>query len=275
MITRPALKWLGGKASIIDTLRQHLPAGKRLVEPFVGSGAVFLNTDYDSYLLCDINSDLINFHNVAKNLPDQLIREAHNLFKEQADEVGYYAVRADFNLRCDSNFLYRAAQFLYLNRHGFNGVCRYNLSGDFNVPFGHRKAPYFPEDEIHSFSEKAQAKKAIFLCCTFQESIRMARTGDVIYCDPPYIPTSATANFTSYHTDGFTSDQQRKLACMLRIAARRGRHVVVSNSETVAALDLYSDFNITTTTARRSVSANAAGRTRAGEIIATMEAANV
>lgn len=267
---RPALKWLGSKASIIDTLRQHLPEGKRLVEPFVGSGAVFLNTDYDSYLLTDINNDLINFHNTAKTLPDVLIREARNLFKDHSDEAGYYAVRASFNQGCDSNFLYRAAQFLYLNRHGFNGVCRYNLKGDFNVPFGHRKAPYFPEEEIYAFSEKARDKKAIFLCCTFQESIRMANAGDVIYCDPPYIPASTTANFTSYHTDGFTSDQQRKLACMLRIAAHRGRNVVASNSETTTALDLYSDFNITSITARRSVSANAAGRARVGEIIASM-----
>ncbi|WP_309146123.1 DNA adenine methylase [Serratia marcescens] len=75
-MNRTALKWLGSKARIIDTLRQHLPEGRRLVEPFVGSGAVFLNTDYDSYLLCDINSDLINFHNVAKNHPEVLIREA-------------------------------------------------------------------------------------------------------------------------------------------------------------------------------------------------------
>ncbi|MGP1014289.1 Dam family site-specific DNA-(adenine-N6)-methyltransferase [Serratia sp. CY66712] len=273
-MNRPALKWLGSKASIIDTLRQHLPAGKRLVEPFVGSGAVFLNTDYESYLLCDINSDLINFHNVAKNLPDVLIREARNLFTEHASEAGYYAVRADFNLGCDSNFLYRAAQFLYLNRHGFNGVCRYNLRGEFNVPFGHRKAPYFPEAEIRAFAEKAQATKAVFLCCTFQEAIRMAQAGDVIYCDPPYIPASATANFTSYHTDGFTSEQQRKLARMLRIAAKRGRHVVASNSETDAARALYSDFTITTATARRSVSAKAASRATAGEIIATLEAVN-
>lgn len=100
----------------------------------------------------------------------------------------------------------------------------------------------------------------------------MARAGDVIYCDPPYIPASTTANFTSYHTDGFTSEQQQKLARMLRIAAKRGRHVVASNSETTAALELYSDFDITTTTARRSVSAAAAGRARAGEIIATMRA---
>lgn len=269
---RTPLKWLGSKAGIIDTLRQYLPKGKRLVEPFVGSGSVFLNTDYDSYLLCDINSDLINFHNVAKELPEPLIRETRNLFSEHGDELGYYTVRADFNLRCDSNFLYRAAQFLYLNRHGFNGVCRYNLSGSFNVPFGHRKSPYFPEDEIRAFSEKAKAKKAVFLCRTFQEAIRMARAGDVIYCDPPYIPASTTANFTSYHTDGFTSEQQKKLARMLRIAAKRGRHVVASNSETAAALELYSDFDITTTTARRSVSAAAAGRARAGEIIATMRA---
>lgn len=270
-MNRSPLKWLGSKAGIIDTLRHHLPAGKRLVEPFVGSASVFLNTDYDNYLLTDINGDLINFHNMAKNLPEVLIREARNLFRQHGDELGYYAVRADFNLRCDSNFLYRAAQFLYLNRHGFNGVCRYNLSGEFNVPYGHRKTPpYFPEAEIRAFSEKANATKAVFLCCTFEESIRMARPGDVIYCDPPYIPASATANFTGYHTNGFTESQQRKLCRMLRVAARRGCAVVASNSETAAALDLYSDFSITTTTARRSVSANAAGRNRAGEIIATM-----
>lgn len=267
---RTPLKWLGSKAGIIDTLRQHLPEGKRLIEPFVGSGSVFLNTDYDSYLLTDINSDLINFHNVAKNLPDALIREARNLFNEHTAEAGYYTVRADFNLRCDSNFLYRAAQFLYLNRHGFNGVCRYNLSGEFNVPFGHRKAPYFPEEEIRAFAEKVNAKQVFFLCCTFQEAIRMALPEDVIYCDPPYIPASATANFTGYHTNGFTSDPQRKLVRMLRVASRRGCHVVASNSETPVALDLYSDFNIATVTARRSVSAKATSRAPVGEIIASM-----
>lgn len=269
-MNKPALKWLGSKARIIDTLRQHLPEGKRLVEPFVGSGAVFLNTDYDSYLLCDINSDLINFHNVAKNHPEVLIREARYLFNTHPEQAGYYAVRADFNLRCDSNFIYRAAQFLYLNRHTFNGVCRYNLRGEFNSPFGHRKAPYFPEDEIRAFAEKAQAKKAVFLCCTFPEAIRMAQAGDVIYCDPPYIPASATASFTSYHSDGFTNEQQSKLARMLRIAAKLGRHVVASNSETDAAKALYADFAITSITARRSVSAKAASRADAGEIIATM-----
>lgn len=267
---RSPLKWLGSKAGIIDTLRQHLPEGKRLIEPFVGSGSVFLNTDYESYLLFDINCDLINFHNMVKNLPDQLIREARNLFNEHNTEAGYYTVRADFNLRCDSNFLYRAVQFLYLNRHGYNGVCRYNLSGEFNVPFGHRKEPYFPEEEIHAFSEKA--KKAVFMCCSFEEALRFIFPGDVVYCDPPYIPASATANFTSYHTDGFSDKQQLKLSRILRAATYRGCHVVASNSETPAALDLYSDFNITTTTARRSVSAKTVGRARVGEIIASMRA---
>ncbi|HGM6900730.1 TPA: DNA adenine methylase, partial [Serratia marcescens] len=83
---------------------------------------------------------------------------------------------------------------------------------------------------------------------------------------------STTANFTSYHTDGFTSAQQEKLARMLRVAAKRGRHVVASNSETAAARELYSDFTITTATARRSVSAKAASRATADEIIATMRA---
>ena len=59
---KPFLKWAGGKLRIVDRIKALLPPGQRLVEPFVGSGALFLNTDYAAYLLADANADLINLY---------------------------------------------------------------------------------------------------------------------------------------------------------------------------------------------------------------------
>ncbi|MCL0160597.1 Dam family site-specific DNA-(adenine-N6)-methyltransferase, partial [Klebsiella pneumoniae] len=110
-----------------------------------------------------------------------------------------------------------AASFLYLNRHCFNGLYRTNRDGGFNVPFGSYKAPYFPEAEMRLFAEKARDTHALFLCNDFRTSIPYVarnRLDSVIYCDPPYIPTSKTANFTAYGKP-FTLDDHRALVTAL------------------------------------------------------------
>lgn len=268
-INRSPLKWAGSKGRIMPTLLQHLPTGKRLVEPFAGSCSVMLNTDYDEYLITDINDDLINFYEIAKRETSDLINVASSLFLTANSDEQYYIFRKIFNAR-NRDDISRAAIFLYLNRHCFNGICRYNQQGQFNVPYGKYKAPYFPEAEIRFFAEKA--KKATFLCCDFSEALEMAVAGDVIYCDPPYIPVSSTADFTHYHTDGFSADQQFRLARLLARAAENGCHVVASNSDTSISRDLYSRFTLHSITAPRSISCKSDGRKSIGEIIATIPA---
>lgn len=266
-MNRSPLKWAGSKARIMPTLRQHLPTGKRLVEPFAGSCSVMLNTDYDEYLITDINDDLINFYEVAKRETSDLINVASALFLTANSHEQYYIFRKIFNAR-NRDDISRAAIFLYLNRHCFNGICRYNQLGQFNVPYGKYKAPYFPEAEIHFFAEKAN--KATFLCCDFSEALDMAVAGDVIYCDPPYIPVSSTADFTHYHTNGFSADQQFRLARLLARAAENGCHVVASNSDTPISRDLYNRFTLHSITAPRSISCKGDGRQSTGEIIAVI-----
>ncbi|HFH3796596.1 TPA: DNA adenine methylase [Yersinia enterocolitica] len=259
------LKWAGSKGRIMPTLRQHLPAGKRLVEPFAGSCSVMLNTDYDEYLIADINGDLINFYQQLQKDCENIIDLARELFKFDNSEANYYLNRQYFNERELSNE-YRAAMFLYLNRHCHGGICRYNQKGEFNVPYGKYKAPYFPETEIRYFAEKAQ--KATFVCGHFSETLNMTMRGDVVYCDPPYIPTSATANFTHYHSDGFSLITQSLLAEMMVWSSSRGCHAIVSNSDTPIARDLYNRFDIHSITAPRSASCKSDGRKAVGEIIA-------
>src|SRR5476649_809022 len=180
------LKWAGSKSRIMGTLITHLPAGKRLVEPFAGSCAVMMNTDYPEYLLADINPDLINLYRAIQRDADMFIDAAKRYFFGCNDDINYYDIRRLFN--AETSAFQRSLYFLYLNRHCFNGLCRYNREGKFNVPFGKYKHPYFPEQEIRAFAEKSQ--RATFLCCSFSESLNLVRTGDVVYCDPPYLPES-------------------------------------------------------------------------------------
>lgn len=284
---RSILKWPGGKSRVIPDLLPHLPAANCLVEPFVGGASVFLNTDYSRYVLGDINPDLINLYRQITRWPDVVIDAARPLFKVYGDKDGYKWIRDDFNARArdcmvphdmfenspDVAKVIRAAQFLYLNRHGYNGVVRYNRKGGYNVPFGrHKTPPYFPEEQIRLFSEKANDTKAIFLCCPFQNTIKVMAGGDsVIYCDPPYLPASETANFTQYHTEPFTEKHHRQLAAeLLEVNSKYDVSVVISNSDTETTRDIYHRFRLHEISVSRSVSANGITRGSAKEVIGVL-----
>ncbi|SQI30219.1 DNA adenine methylase [Providencia alcalifaciens] len=171
---------------------------------------MFLNTNYDSYVLADINSDLINLYNTVKYRSEAFIEEAQRLFTPEFNtSEQYYLMRKTFNQSDDP--AKRSILFLYLNRHCYNGLCRYNLRGEFNVPFGRYKKPYFPKDELLWFAEKAQ--KATFVTQSYSKTLLDAPMGSVIYCDPPYAPLSETANFTAYHTNSFSAQEHKISLC--------------------------------------------------------------
>ncbi|MCS3425895.1 DNA adenine methylase [Rahnella sp. BIGb0603] len=267
---RTVLKWAGSKIRIMDILKQHLPAGRRLVEPFAGSCAVMMNTDYEEYLIADINPDLINLYQNIKLNPERFIAYARKFFELCNSAEDFYIVRADFNLSSASEE--RAVMFLYLNRHCFNGLCRYNRSGGFNSPYGKYKAPYFPEKEIRAFAEKA--KRATFICCSFDEALAMVLPGDVIYCDPPYLPASSTANFTGYAAACFGKLEHEQLSANLLVLAERSYPVIASNADTREARGLYGKFKIASFDAPRSVGAAAGSIKTAPEIIAKITPKN-
>ncbi|PJG60718.1 Dam family site-specific DNA-(adenine-N6)-methyltransferase [Aeromonas cavernicola] len=264
--TRAFLKWAGGKYSLVEEISERLPAGRVLLEPFVGAGSVFLNTDYEAYVLNDINPDLIGLYNHLKLAPDHFISEAHKLFVAECNsKATYYRLRTQFN-HADSSFE-RALLFLYLNRHGFNGLCRYNKKGGFNVPFGSYKKPYFPEKELWIFAEKAQ--KATFICESYADAIARAEDDWVIYCDPPYAPLSNTASFTSYAAGGFTLDDQAILARLARHAANhKNVPVLISNHDIELTRELYREANLDKLFVKRTISSNGGTRNKVAELLA-------
>ena len=266
---RAFLKWAGGKFGLVEDIQRNLPEADQLVEPFVGAGSIFLNTDYQHYLLADINPDLINLYNLIKTEPDRYIAEARRWFvPENNRKEAYLDVRQTFNGTND--IFYRSLAFLYMNRFGFNGLCRYNKKGGFNVPFGSYKKPYFPEKELWFFAEKAQ--QAEFVCTTYKNTFAQAADNSVVYCDPPYAPLSTTANFTSYSGNGFTLDDQAKLADVAeRTSIERGIPVLISNHDTLLTRRLYHGAHLDVVKVKRTISRNGGGRNKVDELLALFD----
>ncbi|MBJ4108562.1 Dam family site-specific DNA-(adenine-N6)-methyltransferase [Salmonella enterica subsp. enterica serovar Enteritidis] len=267
---RPFLKWAGGKYSLLPELDRLIPAGKRLIEPFVGGGSVFLNSDkHEYFLLADINADLINLYQMLTVVPDSVIAEAMKAFRHLNDAENYTVIREAFNAQ-QLNATERAAAFLYLNRHCFNGLMRYNLDGFFNVGWGKYKAPYFPEEEIRAFRKKSSA--CVFMTAGFERTLRLAGDGDVVYCDPPYEPMPGTAGFTNYASGGFSWDSQVALAESCVAAHQRGAKVFISNSTAPRVIELYErhGFTLYRVNARRSISSKGSTRETANDIVASL-----
>ena len=262
---RAFLKWAGGKYPLLDDIKRHLPKGECLVEPFVGAGSVFLNTDFSRYILADINSDLISLYNIVKTRTDEYVQASRELFMPETNQAEvYYQFRDEFNT-CQDPFR-RAVLFLYLNRFGYNGLCRYNLRGEFNVPFGRYKKPYFPEAELYHFAEKAQ--NAEFHCLSYEECMDRADTNSVVYCDPPYAPLSATANFTAYHTNSFSPKEQAHLAEMAEKLVSKQIPVLISNHDTPDTREWYRAAKHFQVKVRRSISSNGGTRKKVNELLA-------
>ena len=264
--SKPFLKWAGGKYRCINHVLKALPHAKRLVEPFTGSGAVFLNAPHAHYLLGEVNLDLIALYEHVKHEGKVFIDYCEQFFcKKNNQEELYYNFRFDFNQESLGSQR-RAALFLYLNRHGYNGLCRYNLSGQYNVPFGRYKNPYFPRKELMFFYQKSQ--HALFSSGDFKQTFLKTEINDIVYCDPPYVPLSQTSQFTAYTRQKFGEKEQISLAELAVQTAKRGIPVIISNHDTPFTRELYRHAHITSFPVRRNISCKGNLRLSVKELIA-------
>ncbi len=266
---RSIFKWAGGKFGVLEQIFRYLPEGKRLIEPFVGGGAVFMNAGYQENLLNDVNADLINFYKTLQREAHSLITLAHRFFQGYNTQEGYLAVRNAFNKQVYDD-LHRAAAFLFLNRHCFNGLTRYNQAGEFNVGYGKYKTPYFPLQEMEAFL--GAEGRSEFVCGDFAAVIEAAGEGDVIFCDPPYEPLPNTEGFTNYSGHDFKFEEQKRLVSLLTDAHRRGAKVLITNSGAPNIRELYHDsgFRVEPLFARRSVSCKGDTRGVAHDVISIL-----
>jgi len=224
---RPPLKWAGGKRWQLPWLRPFWAchSHRRLVEPFCGGLAVAIGLMPGRALLNDVNPHVINFYRwLKRGLPI-----AGPMSQSQG---AYYENRARFNALLGSGqgaTSEAAALFYYLNRTGYNGLCRFNKCGQFNVPYGRYKRIVYRRD----FSEYVPAFARWEFTNTNFEELRLA-ADDFVYADPPY-----DVEFTQYSKDGFGWPEQVRTAEWL---ARHPGPVVLSNQATPRIRDLYTSL---------------------------------
>lgn len=262
------LKWAGGKKRIAHLILACAPKDMTgYVEPFLGGGAVFFalrEVGVRCYaLLADTNSDLICAYRAVKRHPEELLERLSRL---SYDRATYERLRKQTHFADD---IERAARVIYLNRTCFNGLWRVNSRGEFNVPFGRYKRPrYYDPPRIYKCSR--QLSGAIFRVQDFQKSLRQAREGSWVYCDPPYLPISPTSCFTSYTANGFSYDDYKRLFQAIYEAMDRGIRVCLSSSDTPQIHDLlalYIPFHAFRITAPRCISSNASSRKPVSELV--------
>jgi DNA adenine methylase len=292
---RPLLKWAGGKRQLLPQLRRFYPRSfNRYIEPFFGSGAVFFDLhasgrlEGHDVLLVDSNADLIGCYETVRAQADAVARELDRLAAAHArrGEAQYYAIRdGEFNpardrLRDgDGRIAYTpalAAMLIYLNRTGFNGLYRVNARGAFNVPAGRYDRPKIA-DRAKLARVAAALSGARLLCRSFDVVRDEAAAGDFVYFDPPYAPLSRTATFTSYTAGGFDAGDQQRLQQVAIDLARRGCHVLLSNSTAAEIAALYetsadakrAGLRVYRVPARRAINSNASRRGTVEEFLIT------
>jgi DNA adenine methylase len=251
----PPLKWAGGKRWQLPHLRPiwHAHSHRRLVEPFCGGLAVALGLVPGRALLNDANPHLINFYRwLKRGLKIEI--ELGN------DEGLFYRQRVRFNellRKRRSSSREAASLFYFLNRTGYNGLCRFNGSGEFNVPFGRYRQIAYARD----FSAYRDVLPRWQFTCGDFESVPL-RPDDFVYADPPY-----DVEFTHYSQGGFSWADQERTA---RWLARHPGPVVLVNQATDRIIRLYGSlgFSLTELEAPRRISCNG-DRRPAMEVLAT------
>ncbi len=252
--------------------------------------------------LTDNNPDLIACYRAVVDCPEQVIGELTRLAVGHARDgaAHYYAVRnerfnprrADLSRRSAcakaearsakaGEFRYDAAlaaMFIYLNRTGYNGLFRLNSDGEFNVPAGRYAKPRICDAVNLRRVAEALARPGVTLDrARFDRAIDGAQPGDFLYFDPPYAPLSKTANFTSYTAEGFDAGDQQRLRDVVVTLAKRGCHVVMSNSTAPEIAKLYEGSNDVNAAglkccripARRAINSNAKKRGVVEEYVIT------
>lgn len=251
----PPLKWAGGKRWLVPYLeafwQQH--PGRRLVEPLCGGLAVALGLVPERALLNDINPHAINLYRWLK-------RGLRRTLPMSNDEATYYAYRKRFNslIKQGQAESQEAAElFYYLNRTGYNGLCRFNRSGEFNVPFGSYTTINY---DVIDFSLYQRVFENWEFTVGDFEGVTL-EPDDFVYADPPY-----DVDFRQYAKEGFPWEDQERLA---RWLAKHSGPAVLSNQATDRIRRLYRslDFELVCLPAPRKISSDG-DRTPAIEVLA-------
>lgn len=252
---KPFVKWAGGKRQILSRINEYVQDSIEdnpdytYIEPFLGGGAVFFSLHPKKAIINDLNEDLINAYRIIKSgnyskLIDRL-KEFSDEYHNAPDEFYYHIREWD---RVDDwmdahDDVDRAARMIFLNRTCYNGLYRVNSKGQFNTPMGRYRNPLICDEtnikEIHEYLSNPENHIEI-MNGSYEDAIKKAKDGDVIYIDPPY-DYEDDDGFTKYQMSGFSFEDFQKLKEKCDKAVNKGAFVIISNNATTKVMKLFEE----------------------------------
>ncbi|MBO4296352.1 MAG: DNA adenine methylase [Desulfovibrio sp.] len=268
----PFVKWAGGKRQLLGLLCARAPARfGRYYEPFVGGGAMLFALRPERACVSDANAQLVNCYRQLKEDAKAVAAAIQTLDAVPCSRERYLALRSRYNGKLEAGELdcEGAALFIWLNRHCFNGLYRVNGKGLFNVPWnGRTQGPSASAERLAATGGWLKAADVELGCGDFEQACEAVEAGDFVYFDPPYVPVSQTARFTSYARQGFAEADQERLAALFARLDARGAKLLLSNSDAPLVRRLYRGWRIEAVDAKRAICSDASKRTGREIIVA-------
>ena len=270
----PPLKWVGGKRKIVEIIQsaaENIGSPFTYYEPFFGGGAIFFSLYSKGFLknahLNDVVPQVVNFYNVISN------KDERNILKKEAKKIEskFNSLNTDIEKRKEQYINFResfndsweyfvagdkkkdpeskaklAAQFLALNKLGFNGMYRVNSEGRFNIPMGSPvEKKLFDKENLDAVGD---ALSKVNFTCDDYSNVKpfkgSVNKNNLIFLDPPYIPNSKTANFTDYSVEGFNKDSHIKLSNdFSKLIENTNYNVIFTNNFNEMSVELFVDRN--------------------------------
>lgn len=260
----PILKWPGGKRRLVPDICELLPGEFRTYhEPFAGALAVFLGLHdrqrIDRPCLYDLNAELISTYKAVRQSPEAVLR-AFEHHRRHHSEQHFYRIRGKSPRTLSP--VATAGRMIYLNKACFNGLYRVNKAGEFNSPWGHRKSVSIDGRNLLAVSDALC--HACLVQGDFASVLQHARSGDLVYLDPPY-----PDGFTAYTSVGFDESDHRRLRSVCEDLNRRNVMFIQSNADCEFVRTLYRHFQVTHVVARRNISCRADRRGDVQEVLIT------
>jgi len=268
----PIIKWAGGKRQLLPEIKKRMPKEfNTYYEPFFGGGALFFDIEPKQSVINDYNAQLINVYKQVKHSPSfvskylDLFQENYNSLKTKEEKAQYYLEQRNiFNDYITENIFSSAsaAEFIFLNKAGYNGLYRVNKYGEFNVPSAHRK-----KLNLYDTNNLIDVSNALKNCeirwGDFEAGCRGAKSGDFVFFDSPYYDT-----FDNYQAGGFSRADHLRLALLFEKLTQKGVKIILTNNDCDFIKNLYDGYNIDIVDVKRMINCN--GNKRVGkEVIIT------
>ena len=260
----PFLKWAGGKRQLLPQIRERMPREyNNYYEPFIGGGAVLFELLPQKAVINDINIALVNAYRQICNKPEAFVQEVNRLDAEiwEDGKKYYYFLRENYNdkLMQEELDVELAALFVFINKHCFNGLCRVNGKGLFNVPYNNSRKASIDANSIYAIS--SYLKNVRILDGDFEVACDKAEKGDFVFIDSPYAPLNPTS-FESYTKEGFDIESHRRLAALYDELTERGCYCMLTNHNTQLINELYGNkgYRLDVVDVKRFINSDASNR---------------